>query len=72
MSLTVRAKVIRLRPKNPAPNIAAMSARPRDITLLSQTAHAWIGRPVSNPKCPALFWPKFAWEAIPPRKASHV
>jgi hypothetical protein len=55
-----------LKPRNPAPNIAAMSARPRRIRVLKETPRWWLGQPVSNPACPPLLWPKFAWEEALP------
>ncbi len=39
-------------------------SKPRAIILESETAQAWNGKPVSNPACPVLTYPKFAWEAI--------
>lgn len=34
------------------------------IELLRETERAWFGKPLSNPACPVLEYPKFAWKEI--------
>lgn len=61
-----KPRSILLEPRNPGPNIAAWSARPRRIAVIAERDRAWLGRPVANPKCPTLLWPKCAWVEVPP------
>lgn len=46
---------------------------PHIIKLTRVTQNAWIGNPLSNPACPDLVYPKFAWERvpIPPLEVKH-
>ena len=34
----------------------------REIELEHETEKSWFGRPIANPKCSTLEWPKFAWK----------
>jgi len=34
------------------------------VVLTSETEQAWYGFPLTNPDCPILEWPKFAWKQV--------
>ena len=34
----------------------------RLVVITRETNTDWWGYPLSNPRCPVLQWPKFAWE----------
>jgi hypothetical protein len=36
----------------------------REISIERETEKAWFGKPVANPACPTLEWPKFAWKQV--------
>jgi len=38
------------------------------IIVDEETPTCWRGRPVNNPKCPVLEWPKLVWVALPGRR----
>jgi hypothetical protein len=45
-------------------NSRAFDQAVREVQLTRETADAWFGVPVANPKCPELEWPKFAWKQV--------
>lgn len=40
------------------------STHPEPYILIEERADAWVARPFMNPACPALVYPKYAWEAV--------
>ena len=42
-------------------------SKPRAILLTAETPQYWEGKPISNPACPTLLYPKFAWEEAEPK-----
>ena len=57
--------MIYLRPRgNPSPGASWANAAPQPVIVLKETETEWIARPFMHPQCPALTYPKFAWEAI--------
>lgn len=48
----------------PSPGAAWSDPRPRAIELTREDNNNWIGRPVANPACSELQYPKFAWEKV--------
>lgn len=56
---------VQLRPRGaPDPGARWADPRPRWVEIDAETPDAWVGRPLDNPVCPALTWPRFAWEAV--------
>jgi hypothetical protein len=37
----------------------------REVAAESEDETNWYGRPVANPACLTLQWPKFAWKEVP-------
>ena len=48
-------------------------SKPRAILVSAETPTYWEGKPISNPACPTLQYPKFAWEEaeLKPTHACH-
>lgn len=42
----------------------AYDQTPHDIILEREDADAWHGRPVANPRCPTLTYPRYAWREV--------
>lgn len=55
------SKIINLKPESDSPSF---DQRPFEVILERETDTAFIGRPVANPKCSTLEWPKFAWKEV--------
>lgn len=36
----------------------------REVEIERETLQAWYGKPIANPACPVLEWPKFAWKEV--------
>jgi len=55
-------RTIMLRPRgNPDPGARWADPTSRTVILEREDDRAWYGRPLDNPACPALEWPRFAW-----------
>ncbi len=39
---------------------------PHGILVMKENENEWTGYPAANPLCPALTYPKFAWEEVSP------
>ena len=39
----------------------------REVAVEYEDDHNWYGRPVANPACLTLQWPKFAWKEVDER-----
>ena len=48
----------------PSPFCAWSDPHPRAIRVAKEDANYWYARPVSNPACPELQYPKLAWEEV--------
>lgn len=52
-----------LRPKgDPSPGTMWHQRTAILVSVDKEDAAAWYGRPVTNPACPSLKWPRFAWQ----------
>ena len=38
--------------------------RAREVAVEREDESNWYGKPTSNPACPTLQWPKFAWKEV--------
>ena len=36
----------------------------REIIVEREDEANWYGKPIANPACPTLQWPKFAWKEV--------
>ena len=54
-------EIITLRCESDSP---AYDQTPREILLVSADEDAWHGYPISNPACPLLTWPRYAWREV--------
>ncbi len=51
-----------LAPKvSPGPRDAWVDMRPREVEVFTEDEHSWVGRPIDNPNCPTLTYPKTVW-----------
>lgn len=41
----------------------------RQVVVEREDENNWYGKPIANPACPTLQWPKFAWKEIEPRES---
>ncbi len=36
----------------------------REVAVEREDDNNWYGKPIANPACPTLQWPKFAWKEV--------
>ena len=58
---SVYAHTVTLKCESDSP---AYDQRTRVIEVERETDAAWFGRPVDNPACPVLEWPRYAWREV--------
>lgn len=59
----MKLQSILLKPRGePSPGAQWADASFRRIELTDQDDQNWYGKPVANPVCSVLTWPKCAWE----------
>lgn len=37
----------------------------RDVEIRLETEDGWFGKPIANPACSEIFYPRFAWKVAP-------
>jgi hypothetical protein len=59
----VKVRTVCLKPKGqPDTGSALADPEPRAVLIEREDEMAWYGRPLTNPACSILAWPKSAWE----------
>lgn len=57
----MKAKIIKLKCESDNPRFDQSI---KEIQVDRETEKAWFGKPLANPACPVLEWPKFAWKEV--------
>lgn len=43
-----------------------------EVAVEREDESNWYGKPLKNPACPTLQWPKFAWKEFKPKTGERV
>ena len=56
--------IVELQPRDaPAPGTSYLDER-HVLELMRETVDGWHGKPVDNPACSVLFYPRYAWKEV--------